>query len=68
MARLFLCMVWIYVRTLAEIAWQNRRFRFVIWLLAVGVAIWRAALGCLSLDDVINDIVIGIIIAVPFLR
>jgi hypothetical protein len=65
---LLLDLAWLYIRVAIETVWQDRRVRFLFWLLAVGIAIWRAALGHLSLDDVINDIVIGIIISVPFLR
>ena len=68
MIRLLLDLAGLYVRVAATTIWRDKRFRFLVWLLAVEIAVWRAALGHLSLDDVINDVVVGIIVSLPFLR
>lgn len=54
------------VLSLTEASWQDRRFRWFIWWLAVVIVRRRMATGQLSLDDIINDILIEIVISPPF--
>jgi hypothetical protein len=66
--RLVLDLAWLYVRVAVSTIWRDRWFRFWIWLLAVGIALCRMASGQMSLDDILNEILLGIIISMPFLR
>ena len=75
MARVSLCVVqlflyctWLYVRTLADILWQDRRIRFAVWLLAVAAVVWRFLRGRVTYEDVVNEILIDLVLSVPFLR
>lgn len=65
--RLLLDLAWLYARVVAETLWEDDKFRLLVWLLAVAIAIWRMASGHLTADDLINEVVLGIVFSLPFL-
>jgi hypothetical protein len=46
--------------------WQDKRFRFLVRLVAVIIAILRLKSGYLTLDEVIDAVLLGLILTIPF--
>jgi hypothetical protein len=60
--RLVISLAWLYLQVVATTIWEDERARLLVLLsLTVAIAIWRAALGRLSLDDIVNELLLGAI-------
>lgn len=61
-------LAWLYICIVALTLWEKKWARFLVWLLCLGLTIRQMASGRLSLNDIINEIVLGILCSMPFLR
>lgn len=68
MSRRVLDLAWLYVQETVTTIWRDKLPAFLIWLLAVAIGLSRVASGQLTIDEVINHVIVAIIIALPFLR
>ncbi len=62
-------LVWLYlqVQIAVKALWQDKLICLLLWLVAFCIAILRIDSGHLTIEDVINSLLLGIIL-VPFLQ
>jgi hypothetical protein len=61
-------LTWLQIRIVAITIWEDKRVRFLTWLLALGLTVWQAISGRLGFNDIVNEILLGFIFSMPFRR